>query len=200
MEHIVVDPRLVQGGIVQREANQEDSIQRMARKRSTERKRRPQVTIRHMEIDDLPKVFHLGEKLFTADAVPNLYRTWDSYEVASFYLSESEYCFVAEMEQSIVGFALGTTISKPRSAWKYAHLVWLGVHPDLQGTGVAEKLFEHFKQVMLEEGVRIMFVDSEADNVSALAFFEKMGFSNPREHIYLSLNLSEELKKASKER
>ncbi|MBZ4660577.1 MAG: family N-acetyltransferase [Desulfacinum sp.] len=171
----------------------------MPQKRCTGKKRRPAVTIRHMEIDDLPKVFHLGEELFTADTVPNLYRTWDSYEVASYYLSESEYCFVAEMDDTIVGFALGTTISKPRSAWKYAHLVWLGVRPDLQGTGVAERLFEHFKNATLEEGVRIIFVDSEADNESALAFFKKMGFSNPKEHIYLSLNLSERKKRAVKE-
>ncbi len=119
--------------------------------------------------------------------------------MASYYLSESEYCFVAEMDDTIVGFALGTTISKPRSAWKYAHLVWLGVRPDLQGTGVAERLFEHFKNATLEEGVRIIFVDSEADNESALAFFKKMGFSNPKEHIYLSLNLSERKKRAVKE-
>jgi ribosomal protein S18 acetylase RimI-like enzyme len=42
-------------------------------------------------------------------------------------------------------------------------------------------------------------VDSEADNESALAFFKKMGFSNPKEHIYLSLNLSERKKRAVKE-
>ncbi len=159
------------------------------------RKKRPPVTIRQMEIDDLAEVFHLGEELFTADRVPNLYRTWDPYEVVSFYLSDSEYCFVAEMDDDIVGFALGTTISKPRSAWKYAHLVWLGVRGDLRRSHVAERLFEHFKETVMEEGARILFVDSEADNETALAFFKKMGFGNPKEHIYLSLNLTERRKK-----
>ncbi len=169
------------------------------RARTTGKKRRPAVIIRRMEIDDLPKVFHLGEELFTADSVPNLYRTWDAYEVVSYYLSDPEYCFVAEREGTIVGFALGTTISKPRSAWKYAHLVWLGVRPDLQGSGIAEKLFTHFKEAILEEGVRIIFVDSEADNQAALAFFRKMGFTNPKEHIYLSLNLSDQRRRSTRE-
>ncbi len=173
----------------------EDTREQVSAASSTKKKRAP-VTIRHMEIDDLAEVFHLGEELFTADKVPNLYRTWDPFEVVSFYLSDWEYCFVAEMDDSIVGFALGTTISKPRSAWKYAHLVWLGVRGDLRRSHVAERLLEHFKETVMEEGARILFVDSEADNETALAFFKKMGFGNPREHIYLSLNLTERLKKA----
>jgi hypothetical protein len=45
---------------------------------STEqKKRKPVVSVRQMEIDDLAAVFHLGERLFTAREAPNLYRTWD---------------------------------------------------------------------------------------------------------------------------
>jgi hypothetical protein len=33
-------------------------------------------------------------------------------------------------------------------------------------------------------------VDTEADNLPAVEFFRKMGFGNPQEHIYLTLNLS----------
>jgi ribosomal protein S18 acetylase RimI-like enzyme len=143
-----------------------------------------------MEIDDIAAVFHLGEELFTARQVPNLYRTWDEYEVISLYQSDPEFCLVAEVNERIVGFASGTTITKPRSAWKYGYLVWLGVDPAFQGMGVAEKLFHAFREAMLEEGVRMLLVDSEADNLPALHFFRKMGFGNPQEHIYLSLNLA----------
>ncbi len=45
---------------------------------------------------------------------------------------------------------------------------------------------------MLEEGVRMLLVDSEADNLPALHFFRKMGFGNPQQHIYLSLNLDQQ--------
>jgi len=34
-------------------------------------------------------------------------------------------------------------------------------------------------------------VDTEADNLPALHFFREMGFGNPQQHIYLSLNLSD---------
>jgi ribosomal protein S18 acetylase RimI-like enzyme len=155
------------------------------------KKKRANITIRQMEIDDIATVFHLGEQLFTAREVPNLYRTWDEYELITLFQGDAEFCLVAEIDDKLVGFASGTTITKSRSAWKYGYLVWLGVDPAYQGMGVAEKLFHHFRDLMLEEGVRILLVDSEADNLPALHFFRKMGFGNPQQHIYLTQNLDQ---------
>jgi ribosomal protein S18 acetylase RimI-like enzyme len=157
---------------------------------SNKRKKRPHVTVREMEIDDLPAVFHLGEKLFTAKVVPNLYRTWDEFELTSFFQGDSELCLVAEIEDQVVGFVLGTTIHKNRSAWKYGYLVWLGINPEFQGRGIGEKLFLQIKERMHEDKVNIMLVDTQADNLPALRFFRKMGFGRPEEHIYLTLNLA----------
>ena len=83
--------------------------------------------IREMEIDDLADVFHLGETVFKAENVPNLYRTWGEFEVVELFNSDSEFCLVAEAGKKIVGFALGTTIEKSHSAWKYGHLIWLKI-------------------------------------------------------------------------
>ncbi len=152
--------------------------------------RRPLVNIRQMEIDDLASVFHLGERLFTAREVPNLYRTWDEYEVVDLFQSDPDFCLVAEVDGRPVGFALGATLEKSRSAWKYGHLFWLGVEPSQRASGAAAKLFAHFRDLMIRSGVRMLVVDTEADNLPALKFFRKMGFGKPQEHIYLSLNLS----------
>jgi ribosomal protein S18 acetylase RimI-like enzyme len=159
------------------------------------RKRKPNIVIRQMEIDDIATVFHLGERLFTAREVPNLYRTWDEYEVIALFQSDAEFCLIAEDEEDhIVGFALGTTVTKTRSAWKYGYLVWLGIDPEFHGQGIASKLFYRFRDLMLSDGVRMLLVDTEADNLSALHFFRKMGFGSPQEHIYLALNLDPQLK------
>jgi ribosomal protein S18 acetylase RimI-like enzyme len=152
--------------------------------------KRPATRIRQMEIDDLAQVYHLGEKLFTAENWPSMYRTWDQFEIAGLFQSDSDYCLVAEAEdERIVGFALGTIITKPHSAWTYGWLIWLGVSAEYQRLGLAEKLFTRFKDVMLKEGVRILIVDTEAENLPALHLFRKLGFGQPRQHIYLSMNL-----------
>jgi ribosomal protein S18 acetylase RimI-like enzyme len=154
------------------------------------KKRTPGLKIRPMEVDDLAPVFHLGEKLFTANTVPNLYRTWDEFEVVGLYQSDAEFCFVAEIEEHLVGFVLGTVISKSKSAWKYGHMIWMGVDPEFSRQGIADRLAKYFLEIMLDEGVRMLIVDTEADNLPALKFFRKMGFTNPQEHIYLTMNLS----------
>jgi ribosomal protein S18 acetylase RimI-like enzyme len=164
------------------------------------RKKAQGLRIRLLDVDDLAPVFHLGEKLFTAHTVPNLYRTWDEFEVVGLFQSDSEYCFVAEIDEQLVGFVLGTVITKARSAWKYGHLIWMGVDPAFTRQGIAERLANHFLEIMLEAGVRMLIVDSEADNLPALKFFGKMGFGNPQEHIYLTMNLSGRQQSSSEKR
>jgi ribosomal protein S18 acetylase RimI-like enzyme len=149
-------------------------------------------TLRIMVLDDLPAVFHLGERLFTSRTAPNLYRTWDEYEVTNLYQEDAETCSVAVLEDRVVGFALGTTVSKARSAWKYGYLVWLGVDPDRQRRGLATRLFSHWRGLMLASGVNMLLLDTEADNQAAIAFFRKMGFGNPEAHVYMTLNLAAE--------
>lgn len=151
--------------------------------------KRLELEIREIEIDDIPEVFHLGEQIFTVDRVPTLYRTWDEYEVTSLFNSDPEFCLVAEIGHLIVGFALGTTVTKTRSSWKYGYLVWLGVLPEWQRDGIGSRLFDRLAEKMIEDGVRMFLVDTEADNTPALQFFNKKGFANPEEHIYLTLNL-----------
>jgi len=146
------------------------------------------IEIREMCVDDIPVVFHLGEQVFTADKTPTLYRTWDEYEVISMFNEDTEYCLVAALEGQIVGFALGNVVTKKKSAWKYGYLVWLVVSPEFQRLGVASRLFNKFEDKMIEAGVRIFMVDTEADNLPALHFFRDKGFVNPQQHIYMTYN------------
>ncbi len=145
--------------------------------------------IREMTIDDLSEVFHIGEEIFTAEYAPSLYRTWDEYEITTLFNSDSELCLVAEAEETILGFALGTTVEKHHSPWKYGYLVWLGVRKGLQQGGVGDRLFREIKRRMQEQGVRMILIDTAADNQPAIRFFEKQGFGNVQKHVYMTLNL-----------
>ena len=82
--------------------------------------------IREMTIDDFPEVFHIGGEVFTVDYSQSLYRTWDEYEITTLFNSDTELCLVAEAGGRILGFALGTTVTKRNSHWYYGYLVWRG--------------------------------------------------------------------------
>jgi ribosomal protein S18 acetylase RimI-like enzyme len=162
-----------------------------------------------MVLEDLPKVYRLGEELFTAEKWPALYRTWDEYEVVEFFASDGEFCLVAVTEKGdpssasapapaapdedaddeVIGFCLGTLIEKRHSAWSYGYLMWMGVDPGLKGRGIGRRLLAHLTDLFVESGARIMLVDTAADNEGALRFFHSQGFGHELEHVYLSRNL-----------
>jgi ribosomal protein S18 acetylase RimI-like enzyme len=143
-----------------------------------------------MELADVSAVYALGEKLFTAKKWRTLYRTWDEYEVADFFLSDGEYCLVAEQHGAVVGFILGTLIEKRRSAWVYGYVVWLGVAQETKRTGIGSKLLARLTELFIRDGARMMIADTEMENTDALSFFAREGFGNTVKHVYFSRNLS----------
>lgn len=146
--------------------------------------------IREMELEDLSSVYALGEAVFTADKWPSLYRTWDEYEPVSLFSTDGEFCFIAEYQDKLVGFALGSLIDKRNSAWSYGYLTWLAVDPTLKRLGVASRLMEAVTDAYIRAGARMMIVDTDAENAPAITFFRRHGFVNEDQHVYLSKNLT----------
>ena len=149
--------------------------------------RGPKVTIRQMEIDDIPSVYHLGESLFTSEEFPILYRTWDPYEVTEYFGSDPEFCLVAEAAGTVVGFVLATTIEKEGTAWKrYGYMSWIGVDESFQGKRLGRRLCKMLEQRLKANGVRMVIADTDGENEEAISFFEAMGFTPRSEHVWLA--------------
>ena len=154
------------------------------------KKRKAAVTIRDMDIDDISPVYHLGEKLFTSEGFPILYRTWDPYDIANHYSTDSDYCMVAETEERIVGFILATTIEKEGTAWKkYGYISWIGVDKAYHRTNVGLRLYKRLEDKYREDGVRMVIADTQTDNKGAIGFFKTMGFSISGHNIWLTKTL-----------
>jgi ribosomal protein S18 acetylase RimI-like enzyme len=149
----------------------------------------PSVTTRGLALEDIPAVFALGQKLFTPEKLPTLYRAWDEDELLQLYTSERETCLVAETGGRIVGFALGRIMEKPRSAWKYGWLLWLGVDRTTKRRGIATRLLRQLTSRFIERDARIMMVDTDERNRPALSFFRRHEFGQEVRHVYLSKNL-----------
>jgi ribosomal protein S18 acetylase RimI-like enzyme len=167
----------------------------MTKKKKTARRTRkvspPPVEIREMRLDDLPAVFALGQKLFTAEELPTLYRSWDDDEVMQLFSSDQETCLVAVAGERLAGFTLGSIMEKPHNAWRYGWLEWLGVDPAFKRHGIATRLLGQLTSLFIERNTRIMLVDTFVDNHDALAFFRKNDFGHELKHVYLSRNLDD---------
>ncbi len=149
------------------------------------------IEVRQMELKDIPAVFQLGLKLFTAEHLPTLYRAWDEHGILELFRSDEETCLVAEVDVRIVGFALGCMMEKPRSAWRYGWLEWLGVSPRFKRRGIAARMLRQLTDRFIEREARIMMVDTDEENAEALAFFKRTGFGQEMKHVYLSRNLDD---------
>ena len=148
------------------------------------------VVIREMELEDLPAVYALGESVFTADKWHSLYRTWDEYEPVGLFNSDGDFCFVADADDTVVGFALGSLIDKRKSAWSYGYLTWLAVDPEVKRSGIATQLMDEITEAFIRAGARMMIVDTDAENDVAISFFRRHDFRNEDRHVYLSKNLT----------
>ena len=160
-------------------------------------KHKIEVSIRAMEIDDVSAVYHLGEKLFTSDEFPILYRTWDPYEVTEYFTTESEYCLVAETEDDrIAGFVLANMVEKEGTAWKkYGYLTWIGVDEGFQRTNLGQRLYNKIEDTFRKKGARMVMADTDAENLGALAFLNAMGLSARAQHVWLAKTLHKPRKK-----
>lgn len=158
------------------------------------------VKIRDMSINDMPEVYTIGNNVFTKKDYVFLYRTWEAYEITGLYTTDPELCIVAERDNAVIGFAIGSIIEKPKSAWTYGYLIWVGVQKGLQGANVGKKLYQEMERRTRKLGARMMIIDTEGSNVGAIKFFSKMGFKMGSKHVWMTKNLVRSKKKSTPQR
>jgi len=157
------------------------------------RKKKSQIEIRQMTLEDLSEVWHLGEKIFTPSYLPFTYRTWNVDELLSLFNDDPELCLVAEDVKSgkIVGFALGVILKRPQSPWKYGYFNWVSVQKIRQKSGVGKRLYNMLEKRFKQKGARIAIVDVENNNPAGIRFVKELGFKQAESYIWFSKNIEE---------
>ncbi|MGQ9641491.1 MAG: GNAT family N-acetyltransferase [Candidatus Bathycorpusculaceae bacterium] len=164
-------------------------------KKSTKRakKRKSYFEVRQMTLEDLPEVWHLGEKIFTPSSLQFTYRTWNIDELLSLFSGDPELCLVAEDAESkkIVGFVIGAILKRPYSPWTYGYFVWAGVRKMKRKLGVGKRLYRELEKRFKDKGARIAIVDVESNNPIGIRFIRKLGFKEAQTYIWFSKNLEQ---------
>ncbi|MEM3617815.1 MAG: N-acetyltransferase [Candidatus Bathyarchaeia archaeon] len=152
------------------------------------KRRRVEIEVRQMTLEDLPEVWRLSEKVFTPAQLQFTYRTWNINELLSLFQEDPELCLVAEDVNSkrIVGFALGTILKRPFSPWTYGYFVWAGVKRMNRRQGVGKRLYRELEKRFKEKGARIAIVDVEGTNLAGMRFMERLGFKQSQTYIWYS--------------
>ena len=124
----------------------------------------PGITLRPMIFDDLSRVVEVD-----ASAFEPLWQ--NSLSALSKAFSQAAYASVAENKSGFVGYQLST--GNPFGV----HLARLAVRPEAQGRGIASALIaDLMAHVYLDESLSRITVNTQSNNNSSLALYEKIGF------------------------
>lgn len=121
------------------------------------------VSIRNMLPDDIHIVHEIDRRAFEV--------LWQhSPEMLELALSKSSLATVAEIGQDIIGYQIST--AKASSG----HLARLAVLPEWQGKGVGYALIHQMISTFSLWGTLRFTVNTQADNYSSIALYQKVGF------------------------
>ena len=138
------------------------------------RSRMSTLKIRDMVIGDIPRVFEIGVKEFSVlDEIYHQY--WSLTELVDYLVNEKGLCLVAELDGTVVGFALGR---RRFSEWQseLGHLEWIAVIREHQSRGVGTELCKVMLERFKGAGVKRVLADIRCNNMASETVFRRLGF------------------------
>lgn len=123
----------------------------------------PKIEIRPMTEESLPGVFHVDQSAF--------HPLWqNSLEALTWAFQERGIKRIALLNEKIVGYQISTGVSGN------AHLARLAVDPDFQGQKFGSALIQDLFNQLQYQGIRQVTVNTQSDNHTSLALYQKFGF------------------------
>ena len=116
-----------------------------------------------MKPEDLPDVKILDKLAFD----PLWHNSLDSLTSA---FQQSSVSTVAEVGNKIVGYQISTSVTFS------GHLARLAVLPAYQGGNIGYNLVYHLLNTFKQSGLSHVSVNTQDNNISSIALYEKMGF------------------------
>ena len=115
---------------------------------------------------------------FTAGCPPMENYPEHVYKIILRYFGD--YCFVAEENGQIIGFAMGIV---PQSYPDTFFLWEIGVAPSYQGQGIGGKLIREVENELRKKEFKRIEVTIDPVNLPSQKLFEKMGYQNISERV-----------------
>jgi len=93
-------------------------------------------------------------------------------ELAYYLRDKSAVCLIARDQERILGFILGH-----RDRRGFGHIITIDVDPATHRSGIGSTLIEAAEDRLLHAGCQSIFLEVAVNNLAALAFYKKHGYS-----------------------
>ena len=91
-------------------------------------------------------------------------------------LRNDQACFVAELEEKVVGFMISYILTAGFGMTKSAWIATLGVDPNFMGMGIGASLAEEIFRYYKAQGINNVYTSVRWDSTDMLSFFKTLGF------------------------
>lgn len=102
--------------------------------------------------------------------------------------SENDICFVAELDDRVVGFMISYILTFGFGIEKSAWIATLGVDPEFMGQGLGDQLAREIFKLYQQMGISRVYTSVRWDSTDLLSFFKTLGFDRSK-----FINLKKEL-------
>jgi [ribosomal protein S18]-alanine N-acetyltransferase len=92
-------------------------------------------------------------------------------ELRHFLLAQTAVTIVAEKERQIAGFLIADVEKH------HGHIITIDIHPDHRRAGLGTQLMRAAEARMVKLGVRQIALEVAVDNMPAIAFYKRHGFT-----------------------
>ena len=89
---------------------------------------------------------------------------------------EKNACYVAELEEKVVGYMISYILSGGFGLKKSAWIAQLGVDPKYMGQGIGDRLAREIFKFYKKTGIENVYTSVRWDSTDLLSFFKTLGF------------------------
>ena len=94
--------------------------------------------------------------------------------------SESDICFVAELDGKVIGFMISYILTFGFGIEKSAWIATLGVNPEHMGQGIGDRLGREIFKCYKQLGINRVYTSVRWDSTDLLSFFKTLGFDRSK--------------------
>ncbi len=142
------------------------------------------VTVRKMVIDDLRRVFQLGELLSGSREQGR--RVWTEQNLVEAIAGEIGLSVVAVRKKQLLGFLIGCMEQGEKPA---ARIIRLGIREDFKNSGIEREMIKTFRESAVSGNAGTMRAEIDAEDTDLLEIFKKFGFTEIKDKITMHLDL-----------
>ena len=94
--------------------------------------------------------------------------------------SETDICFVAELDNRVIGFMISYILTFGFGIEKSAWIATLGVDPEFMGQGLGDRLGREIFKLYKHMGINRVYTSVRWDSTDLLSFFKTLGFDRSK--------------------